>query len=102
MAVAPGVGGEEWNEDHCAGGALYKVGDGSVVDPRAFRGTWAVGSGNPALVTYIYTVGGSSTYEWTLWRNDVGGLCWEGAGSTIIATAPAPVPGSAGTPCSVP
>jgi hypothetical protein len=32
-----------WNEDHCAGGALYKVGvsDTDPVDPRAFRGTWA-------------------------------------------------------------
>ena len=102
-AVAPGVGGEEWNEDHCAGsgGALYKVGDGSVVDPRTFRGTWAVGNGNPAPVTYSYTVGGSSTYTWKLWGKTDGRLCWEDAG-TIIATAPAPAPVSAGTPCSVP
>jgi len=97
LATAPS--GEEWNEDHCSTGALYKIGDGSVVDPRAFRGTWVVGGGNPAPVTYNYTVGGSSTYTWTLWGKTDGSLCWEDAGA-IIATAPAP--GSAGTPCNVP
>lgn len=96
LAVAPD---EQWNEDHCADGALFKVGDGSPVDPRAFRGTWTVQPGPPPVsVTYDYTVGGSSNYTWELWGNN-GSLCWEGGGA-IIATAPAP--GSAGTPCNLP
>jgi hypothetical protein len=42
-ATAPD--GEEWNEDHCPNGALYKVAappaqDPKGVDPRAFRGVW--------------------------------------------------------------
>ena len=97
--------GEEWNEDHCttalnSPGALFKVGDGSAVDPRAFRGTWTPRGGNPAKVEYSYTVGGSSSYTWTIWGKTGGSLCWEGSGGSIIAIAPEP--GAAGSPCTVP
>ena len=36
-------GGEEWNEDHCSNGNLFKVGvsPDDPVDPRAYRGTWS-------------------------------------------------------------
>ena len=92
-------GGEQWNEDHCSNGDLYKVGvSDDPVDPYAFRGKWGVsGSAQAAVVTYNYTVGGSSTYSWSLWENELRGLCWEGSGGNVIATAPAPR--SAG-PCS--
>ena len=88
-------GGEEWNEDHCSNGNLFKVGvsDDDPVDPRAYRGTWGTsGSGQNAEVTYNYTVGGSSSYSWSLWEDGTGGLCWEGAGGNVVATAPAPGP----------
>jgi hypothetical protein len=83
-ATAPG--GEEWNEDHCQGGNLYKVGDGSPVDPRALRGTWGIGgTGQNRIVTYDY--GGSlPVYEWSLWSGS-SGLCWgdPGASHEVIA-----------------
>ena len=96
-AVAPD--GEEWNEDHCSSGDLYKLGDGTTVDPYAYRGTW-VPSG--FKVTYNYTVGGNSTYTWTLWEDTTTNrICWEDeSGSPIIATAPAP--GGAGSCSSTP
>jgi len=85
-------GSEEWNEDHCGDGKLFKVGvDGSAVDPRAYRGTWSVsGSGADTVVKYSYTVGGSSEYSWSLWSNASEGLCWGTGpgGNPAIATAP--------------
>jgi len=90
LATAPD--GEDWKEDHCTSG-LYKVGDGTAVDPYAFRGTWLI-SGN--TVEYSYT-GISSPYIWLLYNDGSGGLCWQNAGGAIIATGSAS--GSAG-PCS--
>ena len=88
------TGGEEWKEDHCANGNLFKVGVSvdDPVDPRAYRGTWGVtGGGAGSQVTYSYTVGGTSNYAWKLWKNnDSGNLCWED-NSQIIATAPNPM-----------
>jgi hypothetical protein len=96
-------GGEEWNEDHCSNGALYKVGVSAddPVDPRAYRGMWGTsGMDANSMVTYNYTVGGSSSFSWTLWQNTTtGGLCWEDSGN-IIATASEPEPLS-GT-CNIP
>lgn len=101
LATAPD--GEEWHEDHCSSSALYKVGDGSTVDPRAFRGTWVASGAPTGMVSYNYTVGGNSQFTWTLWKNtpgnQAGGLCWEDSG-TVIATAPAP--GAAEGPCDIP
>jgi hypothetical protein len=87
-------GGEEWREDHCASGALYKVeaSANDPVDPYAYRGQWSVsGQGSNSKVNYNYSVGGSSNFSWALWQNASGGLCWENSGN-IIATAPAPGP----------
>lgn len=100
--VATSPGGEEWKEDHCASGALYKVGAGTPVDPRAFRGTWSVAA--TRAVRYDYTVGGSASYRWSLWKNDAGGLCWseESRPYNMIATSPPPVPIPGGSECSVP
>ncbi len=94
LATAPPVG-EQWNEDHCASLDLYKVGDGTAVDPYAYRGTWSI-TGN--AVTYNYTVGGNSTYIWNLWKDVNGNLCWDDS-TNIIATAPAPAGAGA---CSAP
>lgn len=69
-AVSPG--GEDWKEDHCASGELYKVGDpsNSAVDPRALRGSWSVsedvlslpgGSLTLGKISYTYTNASSST-----------------------------------------
>lgn len=102
------TGGEEWNEDHCATSALYKVAappatDPNGVDPRAHRGSWSTGTNT---VTYNYGDPGGP-YTFTLHRDAdgsvaaAGGLCWESAG-TVIAVAPVPgnVPGA--LDCSVP
>lgn len=100
LATAPG--GEEWKEDHCDTSELYKVGDGSVEDPRAPRGNWVAVIGN--IVIYAYGDPGGP-YFWTLWRDSdgtegtAGGLCWEGGG-TVIATAPKPTAMPGGLDCS--
>lgn len=56
--------GDDWKEDHCtgSGGNLYKVGDGSAVDPRKVVGTWTTGGGADGTIAYAYT--GASTYTW--------------------------------------
>ncbi|MDY0013845.1 MAG: hypothetical protein RBS40_13250 [Rhodocyclaceae bacterium] len=92
-AVAPG--GEDWKEDHCAGGDLYKVGGGTAVDPRVKRGTWSiVGTGVNATVRYAYTDG--STYTWSMYQT---------SGTTYFCNGSAEVAhivttGTAGTPCN--
>lgn len=92
-AVAPG--GEDWKEDHCAAGALYKVGAGTAVDPRVKRGTWTiVGTGANATVQYAYTNG--ATYTWAMWQT--GGtvyLCNGGGEVAHIVSS-----GAAGSPCN--
>ena len=97
-------GGEEWNEDHCANGTLYKVGteDGppkhperDSVDPRAPIGSWSTAGDN---ITYNYGTGGSYTFE--LWRDTcTGGTCtgtyyYCDTGGSIVATisaGPSPI-----------
>lgn len=96
-AVSPGPGGEDWKEDHCPGGDLYKVGDGSAVDPRVKRGTWSIfGTGNDRSVRYVYTGDANSPYTWTLWQN-AGVLYFCSGGSEIAHTVSI---GSVGTPCN--
>ena len=97
--------GEEWNEDHCAGGDLYKVGNTTgtpseqAVDPRVIRGTWTTfGTDENSVVRYNYT-GIGTPYDWTLWTDGSGGLCWEDSSNNVVATDPAPI-GAAGTPCN--
>lgn len=93
-AVSPA--GEDWKEDHCAGGALWKVGDGSAVDPRARRGTWSIaGTGNDRAVQYVYT-GAPAQPAWTLYQN--GSTLYFCNGATEIAHTVSI--GSAGTPCN--
>lgn len=100
--------GEEWNEDHCSSGALYKVGAGTRIDPRAFRGTWGTNIANNG-VTYDYTVGGTSSYVWTLWKDPAtDALCWGDPTTSpqhqaiAEATAPAAIPSAAAADCAVP
>ena len=88
LATDP-VSAEEWNEDHCPTGELYKIGAGTAVDPRALRGTWATTGTPPGQVTYNYNVTGSSTYTWSLWTDGTG-HCWQtttGA-PTVVAIDP--------------
>jgi hypothetical protein len=105
-AVAPDDG-EEWNEDHCASGALYKVGAGTREDPRGFRGTWGPNSRNN-VVTYDYEGSGSLSYIWSLWKDADGtqGLCWgnPSAGHAAIAEADAPgnIPAPDAADCGIP
>jgi hypothetical protein len=98
-------GGEEWNEDHCANGNLFKVGVSAddPVDPRAYRGIWGVSGTGAAnsMVTYNYMVGGSSSFSWQLWQNDAGGLCWGNPGGDVIATT-ASRPGALSGTCDSP
>lgn len=96
--------GEEWHQDHCSNGNLFKVGTTQSppkypgqpsVDPRALRGDWETdGTGANALVRYNYTVGGNLTFAWSLWSstngNTPGPLCWEDSSGVVIATAPTP------------
>lgn len=92
-AVSPG--GEDWKEDHCAGGDLYKVGAGTTVDPRVKRGVWSiVGTGNDRSVQYAYT--GGSTYVWTLWQNGAVLYFCNSSGEVAHTVSI----GTAGTPCN--
>lgn len=86
--VAASSGSETWNEEHCPGGNLYKVGTlGSAVDPRALRGTWSVVTDNSqeGLVEYDYG-SPSVTYQWSLWQLSGGSYCWEDSSGNAIAT----------------
>jgi hypothetical protein len=106
LATAPAPSNEDWKEDHCANGNLFKVGVSPTdpVDPRAYRGTWTVNeSGASTTVTYSYTVGGSyTTPGWTLWKNDSDALCWEDSGNVIATTASAPAEIPAELDCNAP
>ena len=84
IATAHG-GDEEWKEDHCSTGALYKVGAGTAVDPRKKVGTWGTetDSGH-GVVVYDYE---TTDYEFKLYENDEGALCWESkTGDIVVAT----------------
>ncbi|MGB5832171.1 MAG: hypothetical protein WBG92_09315 [Thiohalocapsa sp.] len=102
-ATAPD--GENWKEDHCntavgSAGNLYKVGDGTAVDPRVLEGTWQAVDINGAAangwrVRYIYA--GGLTYTWKVYRNTTGatggnalgvGICWEDESGNTIAASP--------------
>jgi hypothetical protein len=82
-------GGEEWKEDHCPGGTLYKVGttDGPPkhperpsVDPRAPKGSW---SSNGSVITYNYENSGPFNFE--IWQ-DTAGIYFFCDGSAVVAT----------------
>ena len=108
IAVA-GSGGEEWKEDHCLGGDLYKVGttDGPPkhperpsVDPYAKVGTW---SGAGGVLNYIYTGGpGSSSGPFELWlaTSDTYYFCQTGTSTTEVAHTTAPL--TSASPCTGP
>lgn len=86
IAEAPG---EEWKEDHCTNGELYKVGAGTSVDPRKKIGTWSIDIANsPAQATYTYD--GGSSYSFSLYTNGSEGLCWEDGGGQVAAETVAP------------
>lgn len=75
VAQSPSTG-ETWKEDHCANGDLYKIGDGTTADPRAYRGTWT--DNNDGTVTYDYG-SPATTYTWKLYAKSVNvgaTLCW--------------------------
>lgn len=100
---------EEWNEDHCSSGALYKVGVSvnDPVDPRAYRGIWGIFTvGSPpnetSAIQYVYSQ--PNTFFWSLWKNSAGDLCWERVSDfRAIAVDPAPLPGpiDSGLDCSI-
>ena len=109
LATAPA--GETWYEDHCAVSAagapaanLYKVGDGTAIDPRALRGTWEIGgSGNDRTVIYTYyknppssTPGPNLVYTWSLWQRSDGTIDFcDGTTQIAVITTSA----AAGAPC---
>lgn len=115
LAISPS--GEEWHQDHCDNGNLFKVGTTASppkypgrpsVDPRAYRGTWETsGSGANALVRYNYTVGGNLSFDWSLWSdtagNTLGRLCWQNPDtSAVVATTDSAPAGLAGEDCTAP
>ena len=79
--------GEEWREDHCTNGTLYKVGTGPQdpnspsVDPRTPKGSWGT---NGLAITYSYD--NSGPYSFELWRNNVGAGTYYLCGSEVAAT----------------
>lgn len=93
----------ESKEDHCSNGNLFKVGNPAkpVIDPRAYRGTWSAAPAvsGPGQVTYNYTVGGSHSYTFSLYRNDTGGLCWQDSAGNRVAEMKAKPGGLSGS-CS--
>lgn len=84
---ATSPGGENWNEYHCDSNELYKVGDGTAVDPTTLRGSWfPIPRGN--FVRYNYG-GPSVTYTWKFFTKGSSPteLCWENATTgEVIAT----------------
>ncbi len=65
--VCAARGGDRWQEEHQAGGALwdYKLGDADPVDPRTQVGTWSVTeAGAASVVTYDYGAGSQSYEVW--------------------------------------
>jgi len=66
--------GENWHEDHCSGGDLFKVGDGSSVDPYRRVGSW-IGSRSGPTVTYNYG-DPDGPYIWDLFV-DGDHVCWD-------------------------
>ncbi|MGB5832857.1 MAG: hypothetical protein WBG92_12810 [Thiohalocapsa sp.] len=93
-ATAPD--GENWKEDHCLGGELVKVGNGTSVDPRRVVGAWAVIGTNGRRVEYTYDGDAGRPYRWRVYRDeDAGGLCWQerpADGSAVVATGPDSIP----------
>ncbi|WP_152485961.1 hypothetical protein [Methylohalobius crimeensis] len=70
--------GEEWKEEHCPNGKLYKVGDPKnlAVDPRALKGSWSTSSINInstssiGLVSYTYDSQNPLTYTFTMFKDN--------------------------------
>jgi hypothetical protein len=74
---------DDWKEKTCTNGDLFKVGNGTAVDPSVKIGTWSAQAGQ---VTYIYD--GAGTWTWNLYQKPGGGLCWDlesGTSNTITA-----------------
>lgn len=98
--VAQAPDGEEWKEDHCPGGNLYKVGDGSNVDPRVLRGQWSIPllNGSPVNGFIRYNYGPTANYVWRTFSDGAGGLCWQAIdtgqivakGNTVALSGPCP------------
>ena len=92
--VCASFGGDEWQEEHRAGGPLwdYKKGPSDPVDPSEQVGTWDIG-GNQVRYTY-----GRTSYRYSV--HDEGGgsytFCGIGggapviSGATLVATASCP------------
>jgi hypothetical protein len=83
-AQAPAPSGEDWKEDHCSNGKLFKVGAGTAVDPRALKGTWTVTADPGAKVEYNYT-GAPPIYSFEL-RESSGILYFCNAGNEVAHT----------------
>lgn len=80
---------EDWKEDHCSGGDLFKqgLGVGHPVDPYKKIGTWT--DNGDGTITYDYG-SPATTFTWKLYVRKGGGLCWEDTSTTaIIATGAA-------------
>lgn len=87
---------EVWDEDHCAGSKLFKVGDLNPppgkedVDPRKEIGTWRAAGTGPfgtgPEIEYDYSLIGDTSYTWKLYQhsgnsglfpNPGDKYCWE-------------------------
>lgn len=100
-AVPGEVANEEWFEDHCSGGALFKVaaGVGDPVDPYKEIGTWT--DNQDGTITYDYG-SPATTYTWKLYVRKGGGLCWEDTDAnppSVIATGNR-IGSNAASPCT--
>jgi hypothetical protein len=87
--------GENWKEDHCTGGDLFKVGAGTPGDPYRKVGEYQISSDGSDTISYTYT--GLSPYTFTVWSNGTG-LWWELGGDAKAIDADAVgSPAAAGT-----
>lgn len=84
--VCANFGGDEWQEQHRAGGQLwdYKKGPSDSIDPSEQVGTWGIANNQ---VTYTY---GSNSYGYTV--HDEGGgtsytFCGVSGGAPVITGA---------------
>jgi hypothetical protein len=87
VCVSGSAGNWEAQEFHKSGGSLsdWKHGASSVTDPTAVIGNWSIaGAGTNTTVSYNYTVGGNSSYLYTVFDNGNSNYSFCRGGNVIV------------------
>lgn len=87
--VCASAGGDQWQEQHRTGGALwdYKKGPTDPVDPTKQVGTWSFDNqSTPTTITYQYGASGPS-YTYTVHGASSGTYSFCNGGSEVVSNA---------------